>query len=289
MLKEAGKGLRALRRALRPVTLHGHHSSPFGPGAALPAGWHFLAWLWMPDAVTAARCPGDTSLPSSSPPLPPTEPPSFLPTCPGYPCPGPPPAQVAMPGTSSALWVLLAQVLQGTLIFNFLSKPLTGESSAWHGGAADAGCDPGDGRQAALGRGRLGWGTQPSAASHGCAAPRPRRAGERWRQMCACPWGGREERQRCCPDGEAPPGPLAAQVGQGADAGGGEPTLSLALADTAARVAAPAEGACRDGASPRAAPRAAGPESFHPCGPLKGSQGIAVWRKLPACPGEGEL
>lgn len=35
--------------------------------------------------------------------------------------------------------------------------------------------------------------------------------------------------------------------------------------------------------------RAEGSQSLHPCGPLKGSQGITVWRKLPACPGEGEL
>lgn len=193
-----------------------------------------------------------------------------------------------MPGTSSALWVLLAQVPQGTVIFNFLSKPLAGESSAWHGGAADARCDRRAGRQAAPGRGGLGWGTQPSVMSHRHAAPRPRRAGERRRQMCACPQRGRGERQRCCPDGEASPGPPAAWAGQGADPRG-QPTLSLALADPAALVAVPPRGARRDGASLRAAPRAAGPESLHPSGPLKGSQSIAVWRKLPACPGEGEL
>lgn len=68
-----------------------------------------------------------------------------------------------------------------------------------------------------------------------------------------------------------------------------EPTLSLALADLAALRAAPAPGARRDGASWQAAPSAAGLESLHPCSPLEGSQGIAVWRKFPACPGEGEL
>lgn len=50
-----------------------------------------------------------------------------------------------MLGTSSALWAPLAQVPRGTLIFNFLSKPLTGESSTWHGGTADARCDGGPG------------------------------------------------------------------------------------------------------------------------------------------------
>lgn len=57
----------------------------------------------------------------------------------------PPAPQVAMLGTSSALWAPLAQVLRGTLIFNFLSKPLAGESSTWHGGTADALCDGGPG------------------------------------------------------------------------------------------------------------------------------------------------
>ena len=130
MLKEAGRGLRALHRALSPAALCSHPSSHFGPGAALPAGWHCPAWLWMPDGVmvAVASCPGDMSLPSSCPPLPLTQPPCSLPTCPGHPCPSPP-SLVAMPGTSLVPWVLLAQVPRGTLIFNFLSKPLTGEST----------------------------------------------------------------------------------------------------------------------------------------------------------------
>lgn len=56
----------------------------------------------------------------------------------------------------------------------------------------------------------------------------------------------------------------------------------LALADPAVPVAAP-------GWDLLPALSAEGSQSLRPCGPLKGSQGITVWRKLPACPGEGEL
>lgn len=88
VLEEARKGLRALCRASRPATLQSHLSGPFAPSTALPAERHFPAWLCMPNAVLMPRCPGDTSLPSSSSPLPPTSPHS-LPTCPRHPCPSP--------------------------------------------------------------------------------------------------------------------------------------------------------------------------------------------------------
>lgn len=280
VLKVAGKGLRAPRRASRPAPYHSRLSSPSSHACRVA----------FPCLALDARCSDGGSVPrahvpSLSIPTPAsqTAPPAPCPHAPGTPAPAPPPARVAMPGTSSAPWVLPAQVPRGTLIFNFLSKPLAGESSAWHGGAADARCHRGAGRQVAPGHGGLGWGTQPSAASRSCAAPCPRRAGERRWQMCARLQGGRGGRQQCRPGGDGPLGLLVAWIGQGDDPGG-ESTPSLTLA---APVAAPARGARRDGASLRAAPRAAGPETLHPCIPLKGSQGIAVWRKLPACPGEG--
>lgn len=55
ILKEVGKGLRALHRTSRQVMLCSCLSSPFNPYAALPAEWHFPAWLCMPDAVTGHR------------------------------------------------------------------------------------------------------------------------------------------------------------------------------------------------------------------------------------------
>lgn len=125
---------------------------------------------------------------------------------------GPPSTQVAMLGTSSAPWAPLAQVPRGTLIFNFLSEPLAGESSTWHGGTADARCDGGQ-ETGCPGHAGFRWGTQPSAVSHSCAALCLKQAGEQQQQMCACLQERRGERQLCCPDGEDPPGPLAARAG----------------------------------------------------------------------------
>lgn len=102
--------------------------------------------------------------------------------------------------------------------------------------------------------------TQTSASSRSHTAPHHGRFGTR---CMPTQRGGRGGRRRGRPDGEAP------------EAGRHQPRARQPRGDAVPLPASP--GAKR--------PSGCSPASLHPC--QRDARGAAVWRKVPACPGEG--